>query len=110
MRREAGDDLTGKAFAVTVDFPMARTPALEKAMKVCPGDGEEFSPFRFDGVGIKFLLLACQGMAERPEVSVEEFRFLLFTGGFVEQAADEVGDIFHPATLTNILKIEGRDL
>lgn len=55
-------------------------------------------------------MFAGEGSAQGCEVAIEEFGLVPFTGGFVEAGADEIGEVFHPTSTTDVLKIDCCDL
>lgn len=69
---------------------MAGAPALEETVEVCPGDGEEGTPFGFDGGGVDGWVFGSEVGAERGKVAIEKFGFTFFAGEFAEAGADEV--------------------
>ncbi len=104
------DHLSCKALAIIIDLPMAGAPAFEKTVKIGPGQRKKLAPFPFDLGCVDMLLTFFQSNPQFTKVGVKQPAFQLFTVGFRETTADEIGHILHATAPAHILKIDRRHL
>jgi hypothetical protein len=102
-------NLVGEAFAVAVDFPVARAPALQEAEKVGPGQGIQCTPIGFKCLEVDDLFLLVQRSFKCLEIEIEQGGFLPLALIFRKAAADKLGDVLHAASAADILEIDGCD-
>ena len=89
---------------------MTGAPALQEAIEVRPRHRVEGPPIGLQRREINRLARALQRNVQQREVAIEKLWGHSLAFVFIETAADEVGDVLHPATAPDVLEIDCRCL